>query len=223
MLFDAALVCSLTGIKRVYLGHEKSADFGNGATVLVDARGPVEINHQYDKSSAFLTLAADYVRSYIQPLVVIESRLCNMWELHIAKVFCREPILRPFHKLFLSCNEPLGDDLFARRHPTSIMLPSPPTATSTEDPITSSLLIPSPPKATTGFPLCLACEGYHTPRYTTPLTPISTQCINARGYLPPSLTFTPAPHRVPHTTSTSRDPTDRVQGKAWAQITRCTQ
>lgn len=161
MLFDAALVCSLTGIKRVYLGHEKSADFGNGATVLVDTRGPVEINHQYDKSSAFLILAADYVRSYIQPRVIIESRLCNMWELHIAKVFCREPVLRPFHKLFLSCNEPLGDDLFARRHPTSIMLlPSPPIATSTE-PITSSQT------ATTDFPLCLACESYHSPRYTT--------------------------------------------------------
>ena len=166
VLFDAALVCSLTGIKRVYLGHEKSADFGNGATVLVDSR-QVEINHQYDKSSAFLTLAADYVRMYIQPHLAIESRLCKMWELHIAKVFCREPILRPFHKLFLSCNEPLGEDMFARRHPTSVVLPPPPppTTTTTSSSSSSSLTTP-PPETTTGFPLCLACEGYHTPRYT---------------------------------------------------------
>ena len=187
MLFDAALVCSLNGIKRVYLGHEKSADFGNGATVLVDTRGPVEINHQYDKSRAFLTLAADYVRLYIQPHLAIESRLCKMWELHIAKVFCREPTLRPFHKLFLSCNEPLGEDTSVRRHPTSIVLPTPtPPSTSTSEiisPPPPTLMTP-PPEMATGFPLCLACEGYHTPRHK------------------PSYTHTPPPSQL--TLSTRR-------------------
>ena len=32
-----------------------------------------------------------------------------MWELEIAKIFCLEKKLKKFHRLFLSCNEPIND------------------------------------------------------------------------------------------------------------------
>ena len=32
-----------------------------------------------------------------------------MWELEIAKIFCLEIELEKFHRLFLSCNEPIND------------------------------------------------------------------------------------------------------------------
>ena len=32
-----------------------------------------------------------------------------MWELEIAKIFCIEKKLKKFHRLFLSCNEPIND------------------------------------------------------------------------------------------------------------------
>ena len=31
-----------------------------------------------------------------------------MWELEIAKIFCLEKELKKFHRLFLSCNEPIN-------------------------------------------------------------------------------------------------------------------
>ena len=48
---------------------------------------------QYDKSGAFLTLAASYVRAHLDPTLAVESRLRDMWELHIARTFCTEPDL----------------------------------------------------------------------------------------------------------------------------------
>ena len=49
-------ICSIYGIDEVWLGHERSADVGNG----VQWRGR-EVNHQYDKSGAFLARTRAYL------------------------------------------------------------------------------------------------------------------------------------------------------------------
>ena len=78
----------------------------------------IEVNHQFDKSSAFLARAVDYIRTYIadsssssnsNQVVTIQSPIRCMWELQIARVFCSESELQCFHSLFLSCNEPTLD------------------------------------------------------------------------------------------------------------------
>eukprot|EP01034_Spumella_vulgaris_P022051 gene22051-28146_t len=102
VLFDAVLVCCLNGITSVSLGFERSADEGNG--VFVDG---IEVNHQYDKSSAFVTLASAYVTRYLHPALRVFSPLKDMWELEITRIFCTDAHLIPFHPLFLSCNSPL--------------------------------------------------------------------------------------------------------------------
>jgi hypothetical protein len=102
VMFDSVLICLTLGIKTVSLGYEKSADFGNGVT-----KEGIEINHQYDKSSAFLTLAGDYVKTFLSPNISLKSELCALWELEITCIFCSETSLKPFHPLFLSCNEPV--------------------------------------------------------------------------------------------------------------------
>ena len=67
-----------------------------------------QVNHQYDKSSHFLSLAQDYVHKYLNNSLNLTSELSGMWELEIAKIFCLEKDLRKFHRLFLSCNEPIN-------------------------------------------------------------------------------------------------------------------
>lgn len=62
MLFDSLLVSRLHGFTDVWLGHERSADEGNG----VFWRGR-EVNHQFDKSSVFLNQAREYIRIELAP------------------------------------------------------------------------------------------------------------------------------------------------------------
>eukprot|EP01038_Epipyxis_sp_PR26KG_P009134 gene9134-12320_t len=102
VLFDSVLVAVLDDIPEIVLGHEKSADEGNGVFV-----NNVEVNHQYDKSSMFLSIASDYSMKYITSQLIIRSALTQLWELQIAKIFCDELLLKPYHSLFLSCNEPI--------------------------------------------------------------------------------------------------------------------
>jgi hypothetical protein len=92
------------GLPTVLMGHERSADEGNG--MLWNGR---EVNHQYDKSSQFMHLAKVYVHCHIDPSLEIQSGLADMWEIEIAQVFCMDCCLRPFHHLFISCNEPLNN------------------------------------------------------------------------------------------------------------------
>jgi hypothetical protein len=66
------------------------------------------VNHQYDKSSHFLSLAQDYVHKYLNNSLNLTSELSGMWELEIARIFCLEKELKKFHRLFLSCNEPIN-------------------------------------------------------------------------------------------------------------------
>ena len=82
------------------MGHEKSADYGNGMLWLGR-----EVNHQYDKSSDFLRRAQTYSQSVLHLETRIESALDGLFEIEIAKIFAEEESLRDFHPLFISCNE----------------------------------------------------------------------------------------------------------------------
>lgn len=72
----------LQGIPYVSLGYEKSADEGNGVYV-----GVREVNHQYDKSSIFMTHAAQYIKQYIHSQVVVESHLRDMLEIEVLLLY----------------------------------------------------------------------------------------------------------------------------------------
>jgi hypothetical protein len=114
VLFDSVLVGSLLGRERsesreeeifheISLGFEKSADEGNG--VFIAER---EVNHQFDKSSEFVDKTQSFILNELQiSNIQTLSPLAEMWELEIAKLFCQIPVLRKFHSLFLSCNEPV--------------------------------------------------------------------------------------------------------------------
>lgn len=84
------------------MGHEKSADYGNGMLWLGR-----EVNHQYDKSSDFLHRAQVYSKLVLNKSVRIESALAEFYEIEIARIFAQEASLKPLHSLFLSCNEPI--------------------------------------------------------------------------------------------------------------------
>lgn len=103
-LFDSVLVALAKGHREVHLGNERSADEGNHIFF-----GGVEINHQYDKSSSFLSAATEYIHRYICPSssLIVLSPLRNLWDIQVAELFCTASELRPFLPLFLSCNEPL--------------------------------------------------------------------------------------------------------------------
>ena len=77
----------------------------------------------------FLCQGREYIRVQLQPLIAnktqhiasphatttispprqvnIISALAGVWELEIARIFCTEAALQPFHAVFLSCNEPI--------------------------------------------------------------------------------------------------------------------
>lgn len=79
----------LTGVSRVSLGFERSADEGNGVFV---RGGRLEVNHQYDKSSAFLGAAQRYVARSLAPQLRATSALSDLWELQVRR---RASALRP--------------------------------------------------------------------------------------------------------------------------------
>jgi hypothetical protein len=88
------------GIHEVLMGHEKSADYGNGVTWNGE-----EVNHQYDKSCDFLKRAEEYSNTYFNSSCKIKSALSNLYEIEISRIFCETTELKKFHRLFLSCNE----------------------------------------------------------------------------------------------------------------------
>lgn len=68
------------------------------------------MNHQFDKSSIFLSSAQKYVRSHISSDMIVESAVTGLWELEITREFSdmHSPVgIDRFHAVFLSCNEPL--------------------------------------------------------------------------------------------------------------------
>ena len=88
-------MAQLEGIEEVRLGYERSADEGNGVFV----QG-LEVNHQFDKSSAFLRAAQEYALLHLTPsgcdasssgTEVVEARegvrvvstLHGLWEIQV--------------------------------------------------------------------------------------------------------------------------------------------
>ncbi|MGB4192162.1 MAG: hypothetical protein WBJ81_06450 [Rickettsiales bacterium] len=69
----------LAGVRQVQLGLERSADEGNG--VFVDGQ---EVNHQFDKSSAFLAQAQEYIHRFIDPDMKVVSTLHGLWEIQVS-------------------------------------------------------------------------------------------------------------------------------------------
>lgn len=88
------------GIKEVSFGYERSADEGNGVYV-----AGCEVNHQYDKSSAFLAQAQGYIARFIDPEVCVKSILHGMWELQVSEILCNTVV----------CLNPLSTALGGRR------------------------------------------------------------------------------------------------------------
>lgn len=102
VLFDALLVCKMNGIDKISFGHERSADEGNGVSV-----NGLEVNHQYDKSSQFITLASSFARDMLHIDVEITSAVSHLWEIEIARIFCEDETLKKCHSFFMSCNSPV--------------------------------------------------------------------------------------------------------------------
>ena len=63
----------------IHLGHEKSADFGNNVFL---ANG-LEVNHQYDKSSAYVQLAKEHVQRDVMAELKIVTPLAEMYEIDV--------------------------------------------------------------------------------------------------------------------------------------------
>jgi hypothetical protein len=78
---QVALLC---GHSEVHMGFEKSADFGNGVYV-----NDVEVNHQFDKSSAFLQAARAYITRFLSPTLRVISPLDAMWDLEVSLALVR--------------------------------------------------------------------------------------------------------------------------------------
>lgn len=50
-----------------------------------------QINHQYDKSSQFLSMATRYVQSFLSPDIVVSSPLDTLWEIEVHSFFFFSP------------------------------------------------------------------------------------------------------------------------------------
>lgn len=74
-----AQMAGIYGINKISVGYEQSADEGNGVFV-----GELEVNHQYDKSSPFVSLSNRYIHQFIDAEIVVESKLCKMWEIDVS-------------------------------------------------------------------------------------------------------------------------------------------
>jgi hypothetical protein len=83
--------CARLKIKSVFLGYEKSADFGNGININGN-----EINHQFDKSSNFLKLFNIYIKKFILYDIKLNSNINHLWEIEIMRIFCMEKSLKVF-------------------------------------------------------------------------------------------------------------------------------
>jgi hypothetical protein len=66
----------------IHLGHEKSADFGNNVFL---ANG-LEVNHQYDKSSAYVQLAKQHVQRHVMAELDIATPLAHLYEIDVRTV-----------------------------------------------------------------------------------------------------------------------------------------
>eukprot|EP01062_Namystynia_karyoxenos_P005251 TRINITY_DN11860_c0_g1_i1.p1 TRINITY_DN11860_c0_g1~~TRINITY_DN11860_c0_g1_i1.p1 ORF type:complete len:537 (+),score=125.23 TRINITY_DN11860_c0_g1_i1:93-1613(+) len=94
--FTSALVSVLRGHTAICVGNERSASCGNGVWW-----GDTELNHQFDKGMRFEKAAHRYLQAHVRPDLWYFSGLADLWDIQIAKLFCRTPRYLP---VFYSCN-----------------------------------------------------------------------------------------------------------------------
>jgi hypothetical protein len=99
--FDAVLSAIMGGFNYIAVGNERSANYGNN----VFHEG-INVNHQYDKSFEFEVLLHHYVHENIIEDLYYFSALKHLWEIQIAREFCKSPQWFP---IFISCNEAVED------------------------------------------------------------------------------------------------------------------
>lgn len=83
--FLTILVALLAGHDSVFFSNERSSDYGN-----VDYLG-MQVNHQWSKSLQAEHMLTDYIQQFVTTNVRYLNALRPLSELHIAKLFTREP------------------------------------------------------------------------------------------------------------------------------------
>lgn len=96
----------LYGFDSIFFSNERSSDYGN-----VDYLG-MQVNHQWSKSNEAELMMSDYIEKFVTHHTRYLNALRPLSELHIAKIFAREP---KYFKHFTSCNrnwlwQKLGED-----------------------------------------------------------------------------------------------------------------
>ncbi len=86
----------LHGFDSVFFSNERSSDYGN-----VEYLG-MQVNHQWSKSNEAELMMTDYSQKYVGHSTRYLNALRPLSELHIAKLFTREP---KYFKHFTSCNQ----------------------------------------------------------------------------------------------------------------------
>lgn len=99
--FISLLVCKLYGFWTIVTSNEKSADVWN-----VERHGSI-INHQRSKSDEFEQLFSDYIKAYINSSAFYYSRLWDLHEREITKLFSQH---KKYFDLFSSCNRNFHQD-----------------------------------------------------------------------------------------------------------------
>ncbi len=97
-MFSAAFVAQAEGFSDIVMSLERSADVGN-----VEYLGQM-VNHQYSKSLEFEIMAAEYIRTYINPDLRLFSLLRPLYEIQIAQEFAKHS---EYFSSFISCNRGL--------------------------------------------------------------------------------------------------------------------
>lgn len=97
LAFLSVTAAALFDKKYIAISQERSSSEGN-----VEYRGQ-KINHQYSKSFEFEKKFRFYSKKYLAENIEFFSSLRPLYEIQIAKIFCRFPKYFPY---FLSCNKP---------------------------------------------------------------------------------------------------------------------
>lgn len=94
--FLTVVVCLLNGFDSVFFSNERSSDYGN-----VEYLG-MQVNHQWSKSNEAERLIRKYIEHFVTRDMQYLNALRPLSELHIAKIFTRQPKIYYTH--VTSCN-----------------------------------------------------------------------------------------------------------------------
>eukprot|EP00054_Salpingoeca_dolichothecata_P022036 m.142879 g.142879 ORF g.142879 m.142879 type:complete len:404 (+) comp24199_c0_seq1:435-1646(+) len=92
----STLLALAEGFSHIVVGNERSADEDNGVIYMGQT-----LNHQHDKSLAYERAFQKYLHHYVSPTLLYWSGLKSMWEVQIAREFCKHLEYLP---CFFSCN-----------------------------------------------------------------------------------------------------------------------